>query len=241
MLLTTNWQAHDNYQYGFTTGDSRHSFMQLKVKQLVSGFIIDQSLHPDDHKQLLNWKNLCKGCDRRCQRLSPSASRGKYGHLNQFCKILMTIISHMMNMTIIEMMMTLNTKRNIAGKLHDNNIDDDECNEDDDDNDDDDTDTDLRCRRVAPQSRSSNRPPTRSSQSELLMPTIRWHPMGRWFVQFKTNSCITTFFLALYAASRRCLCDFNSGWLHHRLGRPVPSLFATGLCDYQLNSVPAIL
>lgn len=24
-------QAYDNYQYGFTTGDSRHSFMQLKV------------------------------------------------------------------------------------------------------------------------------------------------------------------------------------------------------------------
>ena len=47
MLLTTNWQAHDNYQYGFTTGDSRHSFMQLKVKHLISGIILDhdQSLH----------------------------------------------------------------------------------------------------------------------------------------------------------------------------------------------------
>ena len=50
------------------------------------------------------------------------------------------------------MMMTLDTKRSIAGKLHDNNIVDDDCNEDDDDNDNDDTDTDLRCRRVAQQS-----------------------------------------------------------------------------------------
>ena len=54
MLLTTNWQAHDNYQYGFTTGDSRHSFMQLKVKHLISGIIIDKSLNPNNHKQLLN-------------------------------------------------------------------------------------------------------------------------------------------------------------------------------------------
>ena len=76
-------------------------------------------------------------------------------------------------MTIIKMMMTLNTKRNIAGKLHDNNIVDDDCNEDDDDNDTDNADTGHRCRRVAPQSRSSNRPPTRSSQSELLTPTTR--------------------------------------------------------------------
>ena len=30
--------------------------------------------------------------------------------------------------------MTLDTKRNIAGKLHENNIVDDDCNEDDDDN-----------------------------------------------------------------------------------------------------------
>ena len=29
--ITRESQAHDNYQYGFTTGDSRHSFMQLKV------------------------------------------------------------------------------------------------------------------------------------------------------------------------------------------------------------------
>ena len=56
MLLTTNWQAHDNYQYGFTTGDSRHSFMQLKVKHLISGIIVDQSLNPNNQKQLLNWK-----------------------------------------------------------------------------------------------------------------------------------------------------------------------------------------
>ena len=48
MLLTTNWQAHDNYQYGFTTGDSRHSFMQLKVKHLSNSIIIDQSLHPNN-------------------------------------------------------------------------------------------------------------------------------------------------------------------------------------------------
>ena len=71
------------------------------------------------------------------------------------------------------MMMTLDTKRNIAGKLHDNNIVDDDCNEDDDDNDTDNADTGHRCRRVAPQSRSSNRPPTRSSQSELLTRTTR--------------------------------------------------------------------
>ena len=54
MLLTTNWQAHDNYQYGFTTGDSRPSFMQLKVKHLISGIIVDKSLDPNNHKQLSN-------------------------------------------------------------------------------------------------------------------------------------------------------------------------------------------
>ena len=141
------------------------------------------------------------------------------------------MIAMKMMMTMTMMTLTLTSG---AGELHNNH-------DDDDDNDTDNADTGHRCQRVAPQSRSSNRPLTRSSQSELLTLMTRRHPMDRWFEQFKTNSCITTFFLALYAASRRCLCDFNSGWLHHRLGRPVPSLFATGLCDYHLDSVPAFL
>ena len=73
------------------------------------------------------------------------------------------MIAMKMMMTMTMMTLTLTSG---AGELHNNH-------DDDDDNDTDNAHTGQRYQRVAPQSRSSNRPPTRSSQSELLTPTTQ--------------------------------------------------------------------
>ena len=71
-------QAHDNYQYGFTTGDSRHSFMQLKVDNtahnkhsIVMMVMMTMRMVMDDKKStyLIKFIIVTKSLTRNIQRL----------------------------------------------------------------------------------------------------------------------------------------------------------------------------